>query len=259
MLTRWAVAAALLGLLGGCGVMPGMAAPRTARTPLDSSGSSRLQASIRIVSPGKDSGPYRTMAIVNPYTSQDIDRLRFELWRVDPSGDVLHGTMETPGGSRADRTVDWSHLRKNTGYKLKVYALSQAGAILNESGIATVKEFATGNDDQLTTTVAIKLADRIFDGRLHPVVRAASIKASLVSHLKLELRENVNGAWLTQVVASTPAGSGMTKTIDFYHLKRNTSYRLVVSAIRTNGSTLKSRTVDCPIQTDDDITITVSL
>lgn len=254
MFTKWAVVAALLGFLSGCGAsVPGLAALSS------KAGGSRLQARIQVAGPAQGAAGYRTMAVVEPYTAQDIDYLRFELWRADPAGDVLEGDMQTPSGSNADQTVDWSHLKRNATYRLKIFALAGNGQLLNEGGSATVQELNTGTDDQMSIAITLRLADRTFDGKLHPVVRATSINPNQVNHLKVELKEMIGGTWVSQSMVSTPGGSGLSKTIDFDHLKRNTSYRVTVSAIRSNGNTVKAKTVDCDISNDDDVTVAVDL
>lgn len=264
MFVRWAAVAALLGILCGCGAtvesfpVTAPAGPAEQARPGSSAGS-RLSTRVVVLEPSESSARYRTMAVVNPYTSADVDHLKFELWRVDPGGDVLQGTTQTPSGSGVGKTVDWSHLRKNTGYKLKVLAMSASGQILNAGGTATVKEFTTGEDDLLATSVSITLAERVFAGKLHPVVVASTINASHVNYLKLELQESAGGSWVSRTTGSTPGGSGMSKTIDFENLKRNTTYRVIVTAIRSNGNALKTATVNCPIGTDDDVTVTVNL
>ena len=267
MLTKWAAAAALLGLLSGCGARvlpaPGVPADRAAYTdrPVARSGGSSLRTAIVFAgapAPTNETG-YHTQAIVQPYTAADVDYMRFELWTTGNGPDVLEGEMQTPSGSNANQTIDWSHLRKNTAYRLKVFAMSASGQLLNQGGAATVQDVTTGDDDQMSLAVTVRLADRVFDGTVHPLVNATTIDGDKVDHLSVTLRQKISGSWIRQASQSTPNGSDLSKTVNFGHLLQYTNYRLVVKAIDKKNKTLKTRAVDFQTANDDYVEVQVNL
>ncbi len=241
---------ALLALLGGCGTV----AP--AGSAIAMSSNRRIVAEARIAT----AIAFRSLASVDPLTADDVDRLRFELWETVGGQDAWLATQETSAGSGITSTVDWSHLKGNWSYKLKAYALDAAGEILNAGGAASVVTLATTLDDgTMQASVAIYLADRVFDGTVHPVITASASDARRTDHIRVTLYQRISGSWVSQSTKSTPDGSGMTKTVDFTHLTMNTSYRLKADLIKSSGSVQKSKTVSFSTGTDDDIRLTVAM
>jgi hypothetical protein len=255
MFARWATLVALLGLLAGCGV--DSAEVGIAKVPAGPG----LRAQVRVAgaAPIAPAG-FRTQAVVNGYSAVDIDWMKFELWQVQGQTATLLATSQTPTGSGASKTVDWSHLKQNTTYRLKVFAYNAAGTMLNAGATPASQEATTGSSDVMSMAVTVTLANRVFDGKVHPVLSTSNNNASKTDHVSITLqeRDQIND-WVDVEVGETPAGSGMSKTVDFDHLKMDTEYRLKIRLVRANGITQGSKIVAFTTSNDDFITVNVSI
>jgi len=120
---------------------------------------------------GASVGAGRTIqAVVAAYTAADVDHLAVDLYKDVDGSFTLISSQQTPAGSGVTKTVDFTHLKMNTTYKVAVSCITAGGASINKndgSGEATV---TTSNDDYVPLTVNVNLADKVFDGTLHPVV-----------------------------------------------------------------------------------------
>ena len=260
-MARWVAVAALLCLLAGCGTdrtsgLPLLPAPAAA-----SVSHTRLQAAVRIEPAEITGAGFRTQAVVSPLGTADVDHMRFDLGRVEADGsETSLGEQETPAGSGTGSTVAWSHLKRNTTYVLKVYALDSANVILNANGTAAQQVVETGDDDDVAVSLAIQLADRVFAGRVHPVVTASTIPQGRVDHLAFVLESQADtGAWLELNAFSTPGGSGMSKTVDFLNLKRDTTYRLTVTAFDKKAAVLGTSSAAFTTTHDDYVSIDIAI
>jgi len=108
-------------------------------------------------------------AIVNPYTSADVDHLHVELAKLVSGSYVTVASQDTEAGSGITKTVNFAHLKMNSTYKITVGAITAAGANINKAGSGTAT-LTTTNDDFVPVSVSVALADKTFDGSTHPVV-----------------------------------------------------------------------------------------
>lgn len=116
-------------------------------------------------------GAGRTVqSVVSPWTSSDVDHLKMDLYKQVDGVFTKISTQETAVGSGVTKTVNFTHLKMNTAYKIAVTCQDASGASLNKadgSGEATI---TTSNDNYVPVTVNVNLADKTFDGTMHPVV-----------------------------------------------------------------------------------------
>lgn len=240
---------ALLVLLAGCG----QASPLL---PRPGAGSARIVAGAAT----EPTAGFRTQAVVAPNTAASVDRLRFQLWQVVDGVETLLATRETPSGSGTGKTVDWSNLKAGWTYRLKVWALDQAGATLNSGGLAATLDVTTTWDDEpIRATVGIALADKTFSGTVHPVITTSKGNERKTDHVRVTLEERISGTWVSQAAVSTPAGSGLTRTVEFSDLKMHTPYRLKVELIRKTGAIQAAKTVEFATADDDWIDLNVNV
>jgi hypothetical protein len=65
-----------------------------------------------------------------------------------------------------------------------------------------------------------------------------ALTPSDVDHMEFVLLKNVNGSFIQVGSLSTPNGSGVSKTVNFAHLKMNTTYKVAATCIGTGGANL---------------------
>ena len=254
MFARWATIVALLGLLAGCG--SNAAEAGIAKVPAGPG----LRAEVRISGPAPIApAGFRTQAAVTGYSAADVNWMKFELWQVEGQSATLMATSQTPAGSGVSKTVDWSHLKQNTTYRLKVFAYSASGTLLNANAAPAIQEVTTGSSDVMSMALTVAPAGRVFDGKVHPIISTSSQNASKTDHIRITLQERIDGEWENLEVGETPAGSGMSKTVDFSHLKMNTEYRLRVRLMKTNGNAAATKHVVFATTDDDYVTVNVTI
>lgn len=116
-------------------------------------------------------GAGRTVqAVVNPWTSADVDHLKMDLYKQVDGTFTQIASQETPPGSGVAKTVNFNHLKMNTTYKVVVTCLSASGASLNKADGSGEAVVTTTSDDYVPVSVTVNLADKVFDGTMHPVV-----------------------------------------------------------------------------------------
>lgn len=116
-------------------------------------------------------GAGRTVqAIVAPWTAADVDHLKMDLYKKIDGVFTLISSQETPAASGVTKTVNFSHLKMNTDYKVKVSCMDATGASLNKADGSGEAVVTTTNDNYVPVTVNVNLADKTFDGTMHPVV-----------------------------------------------------------------------------------------
>ncbi len=116
-------------------------------------------------------GAGRTVqAVVSPYTDADVDHLKVDLYKQIDGTFTLISTQETPAASGVTKTVNFSHLKMNTTYKVAVTCVNASGSSLNKADGSGESTVTTSNDNFVPLTVNVNLADKVFDGSMHPVI-----------------------------------------------------------------------------------------
>ncbi len=113
-------------------------------------------------------------SIVSAYTPADVDHLTVDLYKQQAdSSFALVATQDTPAGSGVTKTVNFAHLKMNTTYKVAVKCYHAGGADITKAGTGT-STVTTSSDDFVPVAVAVTLADKTFDGSMHPVITVSS-------------------------------------------------------------------------------------
>jgi hypothetical protein len=158
---------ALLGaLLAGCA---------SGGIPVPASLEARLQDNVTLGVMANIRAGRTVQAVVSPYTPSDVDHLSFTLSRqnADSTWTVL-ATQATPNGSGTSMVVNFSHLKMNTTYKVQVKCYTAANVDITKADGSGAGTITTTNDNYVALSVGVNLADKTYDGTMHPMVSVAS-------------------------------------------------------------------------------------
>ena len=155
-----------LTLLAGCNRLPPLFQPASV---VMTDGNAELRIQTRVIS-----GGFATMAVMKPYTQQDIDHVVLSLHAVvggteSPVKDALGKpvTLRLPGTALA-KAVAFSRLKSGHTYRVKAEAFRSAddSERISVSGDVSPVDVIVTNDDRPTLAdLKITLIDRLFNGQ----------------------------------------------------------------------------------------------
>jgi len=86
--------------------------------------------------------------------------------------------------------------------------------------------------------VTLGVLARVQAGRMIQAV-VSPYTSTDVDHVKVALRkQEADGTFSLLTSQETPAGSGLTKTVSFSHLKMNSTYKVAVTCVDSSGASL---------------------
>lgn len=119
-------------------------------------------------------GGLMTQAVVNNYTSTDVNHLQIKLFKLNGSSEnpVLDGSgnqlFKDIVNADLSKAVTFSNLNANTTYRIRAYAFADAGtaSLISTSDVNSYTDVTLTSDDRPTlTTLRVKLIDRVFNGQ----------------------------------------------------------------------------------------------
>ena len=151
------------------------------------------------VTPDVSNGSYQSQAILNAYSSADIEHVLIRLYTVSGGVEtlVLDGSSnpvqkDVASGSIANAIV-FGNLASQTTYRIRAFAYKSPGTAAGDlistvDASSSVDVVLTNNDRPTLATLPVKLIDRVFDGQATAsgiVVASGSVNAPAVASISL--------------------------------------------------------------------------